>query len=249
MDDTRREKEPATPATNPFPSVGETLFSGQGTVHDVAYLDLNHHPWPTYIKGYLTAAHSLAEQAMEDRGDRDSLICPILSLYRLHVEIALRELQSQIGRLTGGPGPTSGQRLASTWALVRPVLAALEAPPRDLDRVEKLIAELERNEPRSLAFRILEKSDGSNPAEGSCWLNIEHLKDTMTKLSDFLEASSNVLDAELERRRERSASEAKSMADYGQEMLAYQADLAADFQLQMLAYEAQLAAKYDQPDR
>ena len=64
------------------------------------------------------------------------------------------------------------------------------APGSDADVVEKLIAEFDAMDPNSTAFRYSTSMKGDNSLpDNLTQLNLRHLRETMEKLSLFLQAS------------------------------------------------------------
>lgn len=177
----------------PWPTEGDPLFtSGHADWHNNACLN-----WTegnlVHLEGYKLAADQLVRTIEAGGHDQDFLVYPIVFLYRHHLELLLKDLRSAGWRLYDWDlTAKADHKLPGLWKDCRKVIEETwpDAAGSDADVVEKLVAEFDAMDPNSTAFRYSTsmKGDKSLP-DDLTHLNLRHLRETMDKLSLFLQAS------------------------------------------------------------
>lgn len=177
----------------PWPTEGDLLFtSDQPDWHNNACLN-----WTEgdilHIEGYKLAADQLVRSIEAGGNDQDFLVYPIVFLYRHHLELLLKSLRALGSRLYEWDlDDEAHHKLPRLWRDCRKVIDKTwpDAPESDADVVEELIAEFTAIDPNSIAFRYSKSKKGerSLPAHLT-HLNLRHLRETMDKLSLFLQAA------------------------------------------------------------
>lgn len=177
----------------PWPTEGDLLFTaGHSDWHNNACLN-----WADgnalHLEGYKLAADQLV-RSIENGGDeQDFLVYPIVFLYRHHLELLLKELRAAGWRLYDWDQTTKvGHKLPGLWEDCLKVIEKRFPDSSGEDRkvVAELIAEFDTMDPNSTAFRYSRSLNGerSLPADLT-HLNLRHLRETMNKLSLFLQAA------------------------------------------------------------
>jgi len=159
-------------------------------------------------EGYRAAAERLAAGA-PGWHEQDSLLYPIVYLYRHYVELRLKDLMALDQRLAGEPLVIPETHdLVNLWGSVKPaLLREVEAGDRERKReirqIERVIKELAALDPRGTAFRYRTDAHGGRPLpDGASRLNLHQFASTMAKPGRALDEMSNWFDILLERERE-----------------------------------------------
>lgn len=137
------------------------------------------------IVGFKLAGDSLVDQALDGSRKARMLAFPILFTYRHYVELALKGLISDFGH-HAGEKVTFDHSLSSLWRTALRVIESMNAPMDGLDYIGERIAEMDRLDPRSFAFRYAaDRADKLYPlpAEG---IDLANLKTVMGTLEEFL---------------------------------------------------------------
>lgn len=158
-----------------------------------ACLGWHYDPTELYIVGYKEAGDSLVSSVANRDGAADSLIFPIVFLYRHYIELRLKSLLHDGNRLLDREyQQKSGHQLSKLWPKVRNIL--LEVWPdgckADLATLENLINQFEQVDPSSTTFRYPKNIDGKNSIKmNSPRVNLRNLKEVVGAMSIILEGS------------------------------------------------------------
>lgn len=177
----------------PWPTEGDLLFtSGHPDWHNNACLGWssgNH----LQMEGYKLAADQLVRTIEGGGNDQDFLVYPIVFLYRHHLELLLKDLRAAGWQLYDWDlTAKADHKLPGLWKDCRRVIEKTwpDASASDADVVEKLIAEFDALDPNSTAFRYSKSMKGEKSLpDDLTHLNLRHLRETMDKLSLFLQGS------------------------------------------------------------
>jgi hypothetical protein len=123
-----------------------------------ACLNWYHDPTELFIDGYKEAGDSLVNSVADCRGTADSLIFPIVFLYRHYIELRLKSIIRDGCRLLDrGYKEKSEHQLSKLWPTVRGILVELwpDGSENDLKSMDMLIGQFEQVDPRSTSFRYL----------------------------------------------------------------------------------------------
>ncbi len=159
-----------------------------------------------YASGFRLAGFRLADHVCANGSEQDTLIYPIVYLYRHHVELVLkdiirtaawlldRELSNEAEKALNGHG------LSTLWNIAKPMLQPVcesaDNPPfpvADIEGINSYIAQLDKHDPDGQRFRyatIRKAKPGSNHslAPELKHVNIRQFAEAMEKLADHLEA-------------------------------------------------------------
>ena len=122
------------------------------------------HDWYHHVTGYKDAADVLLAHLENTGRDARKLGPPIVFLYRHHLELALKQLARQCGRLLGREGVVPlHHRLDDLWRLCLSLLLDLSTGGVDAEEARqttRLIDEFCHADPTSEAFRYPEDKEG-----------------------------------------------------------------------------------------
>ncbi|NLS03565.1 hypothetical protein HGP14_09355 [Rhizobium sp. P32RR-XVIII] len=173
---------------SPPPRKDHVLFraADAGTNACISYwYDVNY----PYKKGFRMAAGRLALQVCESHSDQDSLVYPILYLYRHHIELVLKDIFRTTAMLLDRPIADNEEKalgrhdLLPLWELVVPLLdPACESigegaiPADDIEGVNSYLEQVAEHDPDGQRFRYatvrLKSPKNSNQPVNSSIRNI-----------------------------------------------------------------------------
>jgi len=150
------------------------------------------HDWYHHVTGYKDAADVLLAHLENTGRDARKLGPPIAFLYRHHLELALKLLARQCGRLLGRDAiaPPS-HRLDQLWRLCLSLLLEVSAGTTAADEVKQtttLIDEFCRADATSEAFRYPEDKEGYPTLSGE--IDLDRLREVISKVSLLLDCIS-----------------------------------------------------------
>ncbi|WP_404415091.1 hypothetical protein [Marinospirillum sp.] len=177
-----------------LPHVEDKLFTEADDWWMNACLDWYHDASELYIVGYKEAADSLVESVNNRNGTADSLVFPIVFLYRQYLELRLKSLLEDGRRLLDKPHEVGAEhRLSKLWQPTREILLEVwpEGNREHLKIVGKLIAEFEKADPRSTSFRYPKDLSGKKSVKLEIpRLNLRNLSEVIGAMAIILEGAS-----------------------------------------------------------
>ncbi|MCL1119092.1 hypothetical protein N7V09_18820 [Shewanella seohaensis] len=179
------------------PSLGDKLFVEAEDWWMSACLNWYNDPTELYIVGYKKAADSLVDSIANRKGSADSLIFPIVFLYRHYVEIRLKSLLHDGNRLLDREHKQKSEhQLSKLWPKVRSILDELwpNEEGEDLKAMDSLIAQFEEVDPRSTTFRYPKDFDGNNSLKLDVpRVNLRNLAEVVGAMSIILEGAAGAI--------------------------------------------------------
>jgi hypothetical protein len=196
---------------SPPPRQDDVIFRSAeaGTNACISYWHNVNYP---YKNGFRMAARSLALQVCETHSDQDSLVYPILYLYRHHLELVLKDVFRTIARLLDHPisddeeSSLGRHDLVPLWEQIAPLLEPVcryggenDMPPEDIEGVRSYLGQLKEHDPDGQRFRYAtikvrppKKSNLPVRHERSIkeelrLVNIRVFADHMERLADYLD--------------------------------------------------------------
>jgi hypothetical protein len=153
------------------------------------------HDWHHHVTGYKDAADVLLAHLENTGRDVRKLGPPIVFLYRHHLELSLKQLARQCGRLLGREGvvPLS-HKLDDLWRLCLSLLLDLSVGGIDAEEIKqttRLIDEFCRTDQTSETFRYPEDKEGYPSLSGD--IELERIREVVGKISLLLECISTDL--------------------------------------------------------
>ncbi|MEM9509898.1 MAG: hypothetical protein AAGA16_19810 [Cyanobacteria bacterium P01_E01_bin.35] len=174
-------------------SLDDKLFIAAEDWRMNACLNSYHDPTELYIAGYKDAADLLVESVAKREGTADSLIFPIVFLYRHYLELRLKSLLHDGNILLDRDyRQKSEHQLSKLWLRAREILAELFPNEEgiQLEAMDSLIEQFEKVDPRSTSFRYPKDFKGNNSVKQDLpKVNLRNLAEVVEGMSTILEGS------------------------------------------------------------
>jgi hypothetical protein len=176
----------------PLPSAKDKLFdSGDDWWHN-ACLNYLHDQWLPYVIGYKKAADILVRHIKQTRRYQDTLVYPIIFLYRQYLELAIKNLiyKGRILQNIESPDPT-GHNIYELWRVCEKLLSDISPGDsvEELKQIGRLISEFCFVDPKATAFRYPKDKDGKASLPNMKHINVRNIYDVMEKVSVILEGA------------------------------------------------------------
>jgi hypothetical protein len=174
------------------------LFGPYGDVRHISCVNWDRDPWDGFAWGYKEGADALVEECKRHPAKLDTLVYPVVFLYRHYFELRLKILHRELCELNEKPWSLkdSNHKLRPRWDKVRALLE--EAFPADdkthLDKISNVILDFDQLDPDSCTFRYPEDKGGKallSPAMES--INVVHLKDELDPVINLLEGAAGAV--------------------------------------------------------
>ena len=176
-----------------LPSTDDKLFAEGPDWRMNTCRDMYHDHSELYIIGYKDAADLLVKTVASGQGTADSLIFPIVFLYRHYIELRLKSLLKDGHRLLDREyNEKPGHQLSKLWLNVRDILVEIwpEEDKRQFDAVGSLIEQFEKVDPRSTSFRYPKDLEGNKSVNFDVpRVNLGNLSEVVGAMSIILEGS------------------------------------------------------------
>jgi hypothetical protein len=145
----------------------------------------------SYAAKFKDAADALVREAAAGDATLDSVIIPIMFLYRQYLELTLKEI-ILFGREVVGTGsgyPTNEHDLKKLWGEVFSLLTQHYGPriPPEIANVTSAIEDLHTYDPNSFSFRYPTDKRGKPYLKAARHINIRNLYEVMERLASFLD--------------------------------------------------------------
>lgn len=167
---------------SPSDFAGQQLFIQGEDWHNNAMLGWTHFPWDIYAAGYKDAADALVEALAERKASLDSVVYPLVFLYRQGLELQLKLILPLARRLAGKEALADHKHgLMPLWSELRRHLQQLD--PREDDNelaaIGDFIGQLDTVDPASFAFRYPTTKKGEVSLPELRHVNVRHLAEVM----------------------------------------------------------------------
>lgn len=173
-----------------WPDNSEILFKADDDWQQNACINCYQRDSFHYSHSYRTAAEHLAELAESGDAVIDSVILPIVFLYRQFIELSLKNIINTARRLEGvGSGFTMHHDLTKLWDEAGDLIRQHYDPaiPEELSNLDPCISEFQKYDAASFAFRYpTDKKGKANLAELR-HINVRNLRETMNRTANLLE--------------------------------------------------------------
>lgn len=173
-----------------WPRQGDKIFQQGADWWNNACLNYMADDTSLIREGYRLAAESLVESATRESGQLDTLIYPIVYLYRHHLELSLKQIIVDGTRLIDRRSVHPfGHSLFALWQMARPILEEIwpQGSKDDLAAVEECILELDALDPSSQTFRYSVTSCGDQPLKSIQRISIPNFSDVIGRIVNFLD--------------------------------------------------------------
>lgn len=157
-----------------------------------ACLNFTHDQLGLYASGYLHAAEILNRHVLESRGKgSDTLVYPIIFLYRQYIELQLKSLIKHGSIVLYSPEKyLKTHDIKQLWKQCRKILEKIfEEDSESLDEIEESIYQLSEIDPSSEAFRYPVDKKGKKTLQGITHINLKNIYEIMTRVCSLLEGA------------------------------------------------------------
>lgn len=169
----------------PTDFAGQKLFIKGEDYSNNAMLGLTHFPWDIYAAGYKDAANALVKAVMERQASLDSVIYPLVFIYRQAIELQLKIILPVARRLNGDPEKADhGHGLRHLWYDLKKLLKEIspEYKDKNIAVMQDFIMQLDVIDPASIAFRYPKGKEGNDTLPDLRYINVRHLSEIMNSM-------------------------------------------------------------------
>lgn len=170
------------------------LFTSTEDVYNNACVNWCHDPLELYATAYKEAAAKLVKEVVSSHRHQDTLVYPIVFLYRQYIELRLKEIIREGRKLLKEPGNfPMHHRIHELWPIAKAIIEKIfenEEGKPDFGYVEHVLAEFSNYDPESFSFRYPTDKNGNNPLSRLTHINVRHLAETIDRLAEILESAS-----------------------------------------------------------
>ncbi len=171
-----------------------------------------------YAGGYFEAGKRLVKSLQEDPWDVDSLIYPLVMVYRHGIETALKHLGKILPFVCDETAEVKlTHTLMDNWKVVRRCMEKLGEAPDGLSQIESKLKELLQIDPSGATFRYPEAKNRTPHLQDTSLINAEVFGEEMAFLAQFFEGScywaDHLLEQKCEAIQDQRAME-REMVDY-----------------------------------
>ena len=178
----------------------EQLFAADVDWWMNACLDPFNENWYPYLNGYMRGAKVLVEHVRNNRIDLDSLVFPIVFLYRQYIELQLKCIIGNGRRFLGKQGGyPKNHKLDELWSEARSILEKVYEgdPKEELDEIESQIKQFCDRDAFGDAFRYPTNVKGDKSLPGLMHINVRKFSEAINKAADLLDGVSMGIDERL----------------------------------------------------
>jgi len=189
------------------------LFSSDMDWWHNAYLYEFHRSWNSYAAGYRKAAEVLVEHCSSlswgrnnPYYEKNTLVYPIIFLYRQYVELTLKKIIQEGNKVVVNPQPLRlNHKLKELWDVCRHIIQERELPisVEDLSSLESYVEQFSKFDPGATTFRYpVTTQDKPSLPPTLTSISLRRLADAMQKCATLLERTSAYLEADVDLERE-----------------------------------------------
>lgn len=175
----------------------DSIFSREDDWHNNACLNFSPDMSQGYISGYKVAADKLIADVDENASNQDTLVYPIIFLYRQHIELSLKRIIKN-GRFLQGENPSFPihHDIKDLWDLVKGIIKFVwkNNKTKEIAKITDIIIEFHSVDPDSMSFRYPVDLVGKAYNPEMRYVNLRKFGEIMNFVSQFLCG----IDAEIE---------------------------------------------------
>ena len=144
-----------------------------------------------YTRGYKRAAEILVEHALQKHMDLDTIVYPILFLYRQCIELQLKSIIKNGSMLLEIRNRVpSTHDLTRLWTLGKPILVGIYDDDKEaIDYLETMILQLSKSDPNSQAFRYPHDKNGNVSLSGVTHVNLKAISEALGEVVNLLDGA------------------------------------------------------------
>lgn len=185
-----------------WPKKGEHLFRSDLRDHNNACLNFIKDQFDLYAVGYKRAADLLVEHAIITHSNQDTLVYPIVFLYRHYLELRMKDIIKDGNLLLDSPESyPKGHNISKLWEKCKVIIKKLNGSNGIMDEIKAVdenITEFSKIDPKSMAFRYPTDREDKPSLPGIKYINLGNLISVMMNIANFLDATCMMLCVELD---------------------------------------------------
>jgi len=188
------------------------IFSGRTSDGwNNACLNFTHgkNTWLGYSIGYKRGAAILSDFVCNQQEYQDTLIFPILFLYRHYIELMLKKILSNCAVVSEKDIKFKHHNLKKYWELAKENIKMCSEDPLPKEfiiSIDSIVDQLNDVDSASDAFRYPSRKDGTPTLSGITYVNIKQLSEEIDKISGMLEGIELTLESIIDYRNEHLSS-------------------------------------------
>lgn len=147
------------------------------------------HDLDLFAEGYKTAGDTLVRHVVENASHQDTLVYPIVFLYRQHIELRFKEIiREGLLLLDEGQDFPKTHRLDKLWPTVKEIVEKLwpDEDSAQFGIIDHVVDEFSALDLESMSFRYPEDKCGNNPLSGLTHINLRHLSEVINEVYGLL---------------------------------------------------------------
>ena len=170
-----------------------SIFDRPGPFKANACLNFLCYPIDAYAEGYKRGADQLVEYLLREGRDQDMLVYPIVFLYRQYLELRLKQIIQEGGRLIGKNGVfPQTHDLEQIWILAKRTIETVykeDPEPADLMGIEQVIKDFAEVDRSSYSYRYPTDKSGNNSIGDRRHINLFSLSEGLKEASGLLDGA------------------------------------------------------------
>lgn len=147
-----------------------------------------------YGENYKEAADSLVISAINGKIYVDTIVYPVVFLYRQYLELTLKDIIFRTRYIEHeGKGFPKTHRLKDLWAETKRLLQKHYGAeiPKEIAYLDQCFDEFQKHDPDSMAFRYPFDKSGNKHLMNLSHINVRHLMETMGRIGYLLSCIAN----------------------------------------------------------
>jgi len=197
-------------ASNPWQANAQITSYHRGNKFQIKSALINER-WTLIPEGYRKAANILVAHVVKTRANIDFLVFPIIFLCRQHLELRMKEIIVNGGKLLrindlidhkksiNIPEVPANHDLEKVWEVCNKILERIfeynESVPKCLKTIDICISDFNKIDPSSMAFRYPSDKKNIEPfAKNVTHINIYKILDKIKETADLLDGASTGID-------------------------------------------------------
>lgn len=183
----------------------KSLFQWCEDYHNNACIGFTHNGLDLYAIGFKRAADALVEHVVSTNNYIDTIVYPIIFLYRHYCELRLKDIISDGGKLLDKEIVNQQiHNLDSLWCKAREIIVDVfqESNEDELLEADDFIKQISIADPFATAFRYPTDKRNNPSLLGIKHINIRNFKDIIDRVSLILEGVAMAIGAYLDNKQE-----------------------------------------------
>ncbi len=185
-----------------YPQKGKQLFKEiVGDWHNACLYPLKDDMWVNYVIGYKNAADMLVDHVKNTNNEHDTLVFPIIFLYRHYLELQLKMIiKDGYQLLYMNKDYAKCHKLDELWSDCKIIITKIwpEGDKEPLEAMDDYISQFCQVDPLATDFRYPVRRNGTDSLESLNFINLSHLSEVMNSIENFICSIHEAISIELE---------------------------------------------------